>query len=180
MQNRNKESTWILFRTSAFYTNPRRNENDTSKLPSTGSETGFASGKNCRRSARTDLESLDYSGTSETLVLSISMETIDCEIDLRPGGIFRTTMQSPEGQDFPNVGCYLEVIPNEKLSWTDALQPGFRPSPDPTHPFGFFTGIITLEAHETGTKYRAIAIHGNETNRKNTRIWVFTKVGESY
>lgn len=64
-------------------------------------------------------------------------KTIDCEIDLRPGGIFRTTMQSPEGQDFPNVGCYLEVIPNEKLSWTDALQPGFRPSPDPTHPFGF-------------------------------------------
>ncbi|ALO27703.1 hypothetical protein LEP1GSC121_1803 [Leptospira borgpetersenii serovar Castellonis str. 200801910] len=93
-------------------------------------------------------------------------KTIDCEIDLRPGGIFRTTMQSPEGQDFPNVGCYLEVILNEKLSWTDALQPGFRPSPDPTHPFGFFTGIITLEAHETGTKYRAIAIHGNETNRK--------------
>ncbi len=24
-------------------------------------------------------------------------KTIDCEIDLRPGGMFRTTMQSPEG-----------------------------------------------------------------------------------
>ncbi|CAA9892839.1 hypothetical protein METHB2_840005 [Candidatus Methylobacter favarea] len=36
--------------------------------------------------------------------------TIDCEIDLRPGGIFRTVMQSPEGQNFPNAGCYLEVI----------------------------------------------------------------------
>ncbi|XDD49746.1 SRPBCC family protein [Leptospira sp. WS92.C1] len=93
-------------------------------------------------------------------------KTIDCEIDLRPGGMFRTTMQSPEGVDFPNLGCFLEVIPNEKLSWTDALQPGFRPSPDPAHAFGFFTAIITLEAHGTGTKYTATAIHGNEVNRK--------------
>ncbi|PJZ53931.1 SRPBCC family protein [Leptospira adleri] len=93
-------------------------------------------------------------------------KTIDCEIDLRPGGIFRTTMQSPEGENFPNNGCYLEVIPNEKLSWTDALQPGFRPSPDPTHPFGFFTAILTLETHGKGTKYVATAIHGNVVNRK--------------
>lgn len=102
-------------------------------------------------------------------------KTIDCEIDLRPGGIFRTIMQSPEGQDFPNVGCYLEVIPNEKLSWTDALQPGFRPSPDPTHPFGFFTAVITLETHGTGTKYRATAIHGNEINRKKHEEMGFQK-----
>jgi len=36
-------------------------------------------------------------------------KTVDCEIDLRPGGLFRTVMRSPEGQDFPNVGCYLEL-----------------------------------------------------------------------
>jgi uncharacterized protein YndB with AHSA1/START domain len=45
---------------------------------------------------------------------------IDCEIDLRPGGIFRTVMRSPEGEEFPGVGCYLEVIRNERLIWTDA------------------------------------------------------------
>jgi len=33
-----------------------------------------------------------------------------CEIDLRPGGIFSTTMRSPEGQEFPNLGCYIEVV----------------------------------------------------------------------
>lgn len=48
-------------------------------------------------------------------------KTVDCEIDLRPGVIFRTVMLSPEGQEFPNLGCYLEVIPNEKLVWTNAL-----------------------------------------------------------
>lgn len=40
-------------------------------------------------------------------------QTIDCEIDLRPGGAFRTVMRSPEGQEFPNVGCYLEIVENE-------------------------------------------------------------------
>ena len=34
----------------------------------------------------------------------------ECEIDLRPGGIFRSVMRSPEGQEFPNIGCYLEVV----------------------------------------------------------------------
>jgi uncharacterized protein YndB with AHSA1/START domain len=51
-------------------------------------------------------------------------KTVDCEIDLRPGGIFRTVMRSPEGQDITNVGCFLEIVANRKLIWTVALQPG--------------------------------------------------------
>ena len=54
--------------------------------------------------------------------------TVDCEIDLRPGGTFRTVMRSPEGQECPNLGCYLEIIRNERLVWTNALLPGFRPT----------------------------------------------------
>lgn len=85
----------------------------------------------------------------------------DCEIDLRPGGIFRTTMRSPEGQEFPNVGCYLEVVPQERLVFTDTLLPGFRPSPEP-----FFTAILTLESQGSGTRYTAYAIHRDEEGRK--------------
>jgi uncharacterized protein YndB with AHSA1/START domain len=85
----------------------------------------------------------------------------DCEIDLRPGGIFRTTMRGPEGQEFPNIGCYLEVVPQTRLVFTDALLPGYRPAPNP-----FFTAIVELKAEGIGTRYTAIAMHRDEDGRK--------------
>jgi uncharacterized protein YndB with AHSA1/START domain len=85
-----------------------------------------------------------------------------CELDLRPGGIFSTTMRSPEGEEFPNLGCYLEVTPLERLVFTDTLLPGYRPAPKP-----FFTGVLELSRISSGTRYKAIAIHGDEETRKN-------------
>ena len=84
-----------------------------------------------------------------------------CEIDLRPGGIFSTTMRSPEGQEFPNVGCYLEVVPQRRLVFTDALLPGYRPAQNP-----FLTAIIAIEPHGSGTRYVATALHNDEAARK--------------
>jgi uncharacterized protein YndB with AHSA1/START domain len=100
----------------------------------------------------------------------VPWQTVDCEIDLRPGGIFRTVMRSPEGQEFPNVGCYLEVVKNERLSWTNALEAGFRPAgsaPDPaTCGAIIFTAVISLEAQGKRTKYTALVIHKDEDGRK--------------
>ena len=98
-------------------------------------------------------------------------QTVDCEIDLRPGGIFRFVMRSPEGQQFPHEGCYLEVVENEKLVWTAALKPGYRPlAPDYRPPNAacplLFTAVILLEPHGAGTKYTAIAIHADEEGAK--------------
>ena len=84
-----------------------------------------------------------------------------CEMDLRPGGVFSTTMRSPEGEEFPNIGCYLEVTPNERLIFTDTLLAGYRPSPKP-----FFTAVLQLARNGAGTRYTAIAIHGDESTRK--------------
>ena len=93
-------------------------------------------------------------------------KTVDCKIDLRPGGLFYTVMQSPEGKDYPNAGCYLEVIPNERLVFTSVLEAGYRPSTVATGPDAIpFTGVITLEPHGKGTKYTAMAIHGAESVR---------------
>lgn len=93
-------------------------------------------------------------------------KAVDCEIDLRPGGMFRTVMQSPEGQDFPGIGCYLDVVENRRLVWTSALEPSFRPSPKSADDELFFTAVVTIEPAGEGTKYTATAIHRNEADRK--------------
>lgn len=85
----------------------------------------------------------------------------DCEIDLRPGGMFRTTMRSPEGKEFPNLGCWLEIVPERRLVWTDTLLPGFRPGPHP-----FITAVITMEPQGTGTRYAAMALHRDAAEMK--------------
>jgi len=95
--------------------------------------------------------------------------TVDCEIDLRPGGIFKVVMQSPEGQTFAHPGCYLEVVPRERLVWTSALLPGYRPNlidKDAQGGAFAFTCILTLEPHGTGTKYTATALHGDPATKK--------------
>jgi len=90
-------------------------------------------------------------------------ETPHCEIDLRPGGVFRTVMRSPEGDEFDGAGCYLEVIPNERLVWTSALGPGFRPQAGDLP----FTAIIELQPTASGgTHYRAIAMHQSPDDNK--------------
>jgi uncharacterized protein YndB with AHSA1/START domain len=87
---------------------------------------------------------------------------IHCAIDLRPGGKFEFTMRSPEGQEFPNTGCILDVAENRRLIWTDALQPGYRPSAEP-----FFTGMVFIEPDgKGGTNYTAVAVHKDPEVRK--------------
>ncbi|MGE0752255.1 MAG: SRPBCC family protein [Variibacter sp.] len=95
--------------------------------------------------------------------------TVDCEIDLRPGGIFRTVMRSPEGQDYPNLGCYLDIVENKRLIWTDMLGPGYRPArggPLGDGECGMMTAILTFAPEGKGTRYVARALHQTEADRK--------------
>jgi uncharacterized protein YndB with AHSA1/START domain len=98
----------------------------------------------------------------------VPWKTIEARCDLKPGGEFYTVMQSPEGEKFPNAGCYLEVIENKKLVWTSALKPGFRPTPNAENGADnmLFTAMIFLEPSGKGTKYTAIAIHSKEKDKK--------------
>jgi uncharacterized protein YndB with AHSA1/START domain len=91
-------------------------------------------------------------------------QTIECEINLRPGGIFRTMLQSPEGKRFPYVGCYLDVVENERLVWTFALKPGYRPATW-TSEVPVYTTVINLTPHGKATKYTAVAMHKDEDGK---------------
>jgi uncharacterized protein YndB with AHSA1/START domain len=87
-----------------------------------------------------------------------------CEIDLRPGGGFRTVMNDPDGkQMMDETGCYLEVVPNERLVWTSALTTGYRPQPGGMP----FTAILELSDNgKGGCTYRAIAVHQDPEGAK--------------
>jgi uncharacterized protein YndB with AHSA1/START domain len=88
--------------------------------------------------------------------------TSHAEIDLHPGGSSLIVMKSPEGQEFPNPGVVLEVIPNEKLVFTDAWTQAWEPSAKP-----FMTAILTFEDAGPGkTKYTARARHWSVEDRE--------------
>lgn len=94
-------------------------------------------------------------------------QTVDCTIDLRPGGVFSTIMRSPEGETMPaDPGCFLEVVENRKLVFTDALGPGYRPKGS-----AFMTATVLLEPEGSGTRYVAIAMHADpEARRKHEEM----------
>jgi uncharacterized protein YndB with AHSA1/START domain len=87
-----------------------------------------------------------------------------CEIDLRPGGGFRTIMNDPDGnQMMDSTGCYLDVTPNERLVWTSALTTDYRPQTDPMP----FTAILELTDNDNGgCTYRAVAVHQDPDGAK--------------
>lgn len=77
-----------------------------------------------------------------------------CEIDLRVGGACNTTFDV-DGTLMENKGVYLEVVPGEKLVFTDTYQAGWKPAPDP-----FMTAIVTFQDLGQGvTRYRAVVRH---------------------
>jgi len=84
------------------------------------------------------------------------------EIDLRAGGSSYVLMRGPNGEEFPNRGVYLEVVPNERLVFTDAFVRAWEPSDKP-----FMVAIVTFEDLGGGrTRYTAVARHWTQEARE--------------
>jgi uncharacterized protein YndB with AHSA1/START domain len=88
------------------------------------------------------------------------------EMDVRPGGIFSIDIALADGQEFPNLGCFLEAIPMERLVWTSMLFPGYRPAVFDDIPI---TAIVTMESEGTGTRYVFTALHRNEADLETNK-----------
>lgn len=88
-------------------------------------------------------------------------KTTHAENDVRPGGSSLIVMQSPEGQEFPNRGVYLEVTKNERIVATDAFTSAWEPSDKP-----FMTVILTFEDRAGKTLYTARVRHWSVEDRK--------------
>jgi uncharacterized protein YndB with AHSA1/START domain len=83
------------------------------------------------------------------------------ETDVRPGGSSLVVMRSPDGQEFPNPGIFLEVVPNQRLVITDAYTKAWEPSEKP-----FMTAIMTFENEGGKTRYTARARHWTVADRE--------------
>ena len=91
-------------------------------------------------------------------------QTPEVELDLRPGGRFYNRMTGPDGFEAAGNGCILDVAEGERMVWTSALGPGWRPNDLGPEGCGrlSFTAIMTLaDAGEGKTLYRAVAMHRN-------------------
>jgi len=82
-------------------------------------------------------------------------------MELRPGGIFSIDIAGEDGKDFPNLGCFLDVVPMQRLVWTSMLFPGYRPAVFDDVPI---TAIVTMEQVGSGTRYVFTALHRNEAD----------------
>ena len=83
------------------------------------------------------------------------------EMDVRPGGVFSIDIAVGDGREVPNLGCFLEVIPLQRLVWTSMLFPGYRPAVFDDIPI---TAIMTMETVGAGTRYVFTALHRNEAD----------------
>ena len=83
------------------------------------------------------------------------------EMDLRVGGGSTVVMADENGTEYPNKGQYLEIVPNEKLVFTDAFVGDWAPSAKP-----FMTVVLTFEDKGGKTLYTATVRHWTVEDRK--------------
>lgn len=93
--------------------------------------------------------------------------TPETDWDLRAGGRMRTVMRSPEGEDMPGGGVFLEVVPGEKIVFTNIFAAGWQPQALSGEGCDFgMVAIVTFEAEGAGTRYTARVGHWDEEARK--------------
>ncbi len=79
-------------------------------------------------------------------------ETTLCEMDVRPGGIWKHVMRMPNGAELAMEVVFLEVMKPERLVWQH-VDHGKRP-PGSGHPTSHMT--VTLEAIGKKTKWTLV------------------------
>ena len=89
-----------------------------------------------------------------------------CEMDVRPGGLWRHVMRTPDGTDYAMTYVFVEVVKPERISWrsVDASEGGSgHPSP---------LNVVTFEEHGGKTKWTLVAHFASVAERDRA-----TKIG---
>lgn len=75
-----------------------------------------------------------------------------CEIDLRPGGTWRYVISEPDGGEHPFTGVYREVVPPERLVYTEAYDiEDLRDHPALV--------TVSFDEHDSGTMMTSVSLY---------------------
>ncbi|MFO0652586.1 MAG: SRPBCC domain-containing protein [Polyangiales bacterium] len=75
------------------------------------------------------------------------LTTPSCEVDLRPGGVFRLVMRMPDGTEFPMDARFTEVVPEARIVFEATVHGGVKVHTTVT--FEEHDGKTTLDVHQT-------------------------------
>lgn len=89
----------------------------------------------------------------------------DCSVDLKPGGSFLDTMVGM-GNEYPCHFIYDEIVPIEKIVWTDNVIDGDFWGPEGPPP----SSVTTMLFEDLGNKTKLTMISKFETNEGRDRI----------
>ena len=132
-----------------------------------------------RRAARVGVDRLDHARAPHEMVRAATLDVADCEIDLRPGGIFRTRDAFAGGRGFRESAA-TSTSPRSS-GWcgptrcSRAIAP--HSSRSPQGRAAFFTAVLTLLPQGQKTRYVATVMHRDEADRKSHEDWASMMAG---
>jgi uncharacterized protein YndB with AHSA1/START domain len=83
-----------------------------------------------------------------------------CEMDVRPGGLWRHLMRAPNGMEFAVNSVFVEVTPPERLVWTSEDAEAAAAEGKPVN-----VTTVTLEARGAQTQWTMEARFGSLADR---------------
>lgn len=92
-------------------------------------------------------------------------KTTHAVIELKPGGAYSSTMQSPEGEEVHNHGCVLDFERDRRFVFTNMMRAGFVPNEIAAQEFGM-VAVLEFIAKGQGATYRAHVYHDTEKGMK--------------
>lgn len=83
-------------------------------------------------------------------------------LDVHPGGAFNILMRDPGGEEMPQTGAFLEIVPQERIVFTTALTDEWRPAAS----YLPITAVISMTDEDGGTGYKTRVLYQDEEARR--------------
>ena len=93
------------------------------------------------------------------------LTTHGCQLDFRPGGVFRLTMRTPDGIEFPMDARFTEIVPDERIAFAATVHGDLKILTTVT--FAETDGKTTLAVHQ-------VYSHESDATRGANAGWTLT------